>query len=846
MVSRADGAVLRQIDRLFDVGAIGDCTDGQLLERFATGSAQSAETAFATLVERHGPLVMRTCQAILRDEHLTEDAFQATFMVLLRKARSLWVRDSLGPWLHQVACRTALCARSATARRIDHERRYAAAVAPRTLSDGASVGDDWPAVLHQELHRLPWSLRAPLVLCDLECRTHEQAARQLGWPTGTLKTRLARGRSVLRGRLARCGVGLTLAQATALSLANPKTAAVPPALTRTTVTSLTRLAGRPIGGLVASARVGVLGQGVLRGMLFANLRTLVIAASVVGLSLFGAYSLLGPARAARNETSVRHNSPATAPAYAQSAPADTLRRTLDEALLAAQAISDPSARRSALVRIGNALVELGDRHGAQATLALAHASAEMIGSQMEREFGLWRVARRQAQIGDVVAARRTFDELGRIAESRGRSARVELFAYIAQAQAQAGLRDDALATIKQALLVIPGIEQENLRNHGLLQVLQAQMLAGDFDGALASTAGLTGKQSSHRASFLQYIAGNCDSAGGDQARVILRRALELSKGVIYPYPRAMAQSSIAQALARNGDIAAALKTAHAIGEPTPEEENPGLLGNLFGARDRARRRAEEQILSDAARTEVAPALIAIAREQARGPDRAGSKGTFREAFGLIVQSRDGAGKTQNMRVLVEALAASGEIEAAKEAIGAFGDDRASKARALVALARAQAKAGDRPAARDRLREALADAVAVRHLPDVINDDPTRRKDEAMQEIAVAQSEIGEIDDALATVASYGTDQWKAGILAQIAPAQARSGDIRAALKTAEKIRDLAQQAEAYSGIARVQAEAGREPDARSWAVQLTSPEARALALVGLVEGTLSARKAPPK
>ena len=142
-----DGAVLRQLRTLFNVGTVRELTDGQLLERFATDRGESAELAFAVLVERHGPMVLRVCRGVLNDPHDTQDAFQATFLVLVRKARALWVRDSLGPWLHQVAYRTASCARSTAARRRRHERRAAIPVgsgprrARRRAGGGAPRGD---------------------------------------------------------------------------------------------------------------------------------------------------------------------------------------------------------------------------------------------------------------------------------------------------------------------------------------------------------------------------------------------------------------------------------------------------------------------------------------------------------------------------------------------------------------------------------------------------------------------------------------------------------------------------------------------------------------------------------
>ncbi len=194
MAQSKNRAVVRQLRTLYSVGAVRELTDGQLLERFATEPGEVAELAFAVLVERHGPMVLRVCRAVLPDEHDRQDAFQATFVVLVRKARGLWVRDSLGPWLHQVAHRTACHAQRAALRRRQHEQN-AARLRPERRED---VCDDLERLLHDEINRLPERFRAPLVLCDLEGRTHEQAARHLGWPVGTVKSRQARARTLAR------------------------------------------------------------------------------------------------------------------------------------------------------------------------------------------------------------------------------------------------------------------------------------------------------------------------------------------------------------------------------------------------------------------------------------------------------------------------------------------------------------------------------------------------------------------------------------------------------------------------------------------------------------------------
>ena len=170
------GVALRDVQTLFRAGTAGGLTDGQLLEEFRDRGGEARERAFAALVERHGPAVLRACRSILRDEHAAEDAFQAVFLVLARKAGLLRVRGSLAPWLHEVACRVARCARASAARRSRHERRAAELADPTTRDPGAV---DIGPVIHEEIERLPDRYRAPVVLCLLEGLTREQAADQL-------------------------------------------------------------------------------------------------------------------------------------------------------------------------------------------------------------------------------------------------------------------------------------------------------------------------------------------------------------------------------------------------------------------------------------------------------------------------------------------------------------------------------------------------------------------------------------------------------------------------------------------------------------------------------------------
>jgi RNA polymerase sigma factor (sigma-70 family) len=195
--------VLRHIRRIALTAEAAELDDGRLVERFL---AHQDEAAFEALLHRHGPMVLNVCRRLLRDPHDTEDAFQATFLVLLRKAASLSRRELVANWLYGVAYRTALKARREAARR--GARTKPLEDVSGKDSDEVSIWKDLRPVLDEELQRLPAKYRMPVILCYLEGKTFEEAARQLGWPAGTVSGRLARAKQLLRTRLTRRGVGL--------------------------------------------------------------------------------------------------------------------------------------------------------------------------------------------------------------------------------------------------------------------------------------------------------------------------------------------------------------------------------------------------------------------------------------------------------------------------------------------------------------------------------------------------------------------------------------------------------------------------------------------------------------
>jgi len=245
-------AVRQAVHSLWSAGVCAGLTDSQLLDRFSSAPAEEAGAAFDALMQRHGPMVLRVCRDILADPNDADDAFQATFLVLVRCTASIRDRDSLASWLYGAARRVALRARADMARRREIESRGA-----RLASSAARDLEPFPdgSALLEEVDRLPVNYRAPIVLCYLEGSTHEGAARQLGWQVGTVRGRLARARELLKTRLIRRGVTASAALAVLEGSQGSARAAVPAALRDSMVHSAVRIASGKTISAVASARI---------------------------------------------------------------------------------------------------------------------------------------------------------------------------------------------------------------------------------------------------------------------------------------------------------------------------------------------------------------------------------------------------------------------------------------------------------------------------------------------------------------------------------------------------------------------------------------------------------------
>jgi RNA polymerase sigma factor (sigma-70 family) len=249
-------------------------TDRQLLERYVHSRE---EAAFAAIVQRHGPMVWGVCRRMLRSHQDAEDAFQATFLVLVRKAPGV---VSVGNWLYGVAQQTALGARASAARRRTREMQVTAM--PEPAAKNPDAGNDLRGVLDVELSRLPAKYREAIVLCDLEGRTRREAAEQLGLPDGTVATRLATARTMLARRLARQGAGLTSALLAAALAEHAASAGMPASVASNTIKAATLFAAGQATTAGISLHAVSLAEGVLKTMLLTKLK---IAAVTVGVLL---------------------------------------------------------------------------------------------------------------------------------------------------------------------------------------------------------------------------------------------------------------------------------------------------------------------------------------------------------------------------------------------------------------------------------------------------------------------------------------------------------------------------------------------------------------------------------
>jgi RNA polymerase sigma factor (sigma-70 family) len=315
MATRHTNGVIHHLRRVLQEGA--GLTDDQLLEDYIS---RRDEAAIAALVRRHGPMVWGVCCRVLRNHHDAEDAFQATFLVLVRRAASIASRELLANWLHGVAHQTALKARATAAKRRGRERQVTEM--PESAVTGQDRWRDLQLLLDEELSRLPDKYRSVIVLCDLQGRTRKEAARQLGCPDGTVAGQLARARTMLAKRLTKRGFTFS-GGALAVALSQQAASAGVP---NSVVDSAINLASHLAAGNVASAgaisgTVAALTEGVIQTMLITKLKAAMAVVLILGFLATGATMLTCRSAAGQDDRKPAAEAPVE-PAAKQETPKD--------------------------------------------------------------------------------------------------------------------------------------------------------------------------------------------------------------------------------------------------------------------------------------------------------------------------------------------------------------------------------------------------------------------------------------------------------------------------------------------------------------------------------------------
>lgn len=288
MMSRHSGTIVSHGPSTLLMEDVEAVTDGELLARFLNRRPSEAEAAFEVLVRRHGPMVLGVCRHVLNEPQDAEDAFQVTFLLLVRKAGKIRNGEVLGHWLYEVAYRTSVRVKANAARRNARERQGAAMLA--TGHDHDVAWNELRPVLHEEIGRLPEKYRKPVILCYLEGKTNEEVADLLDWPVGTVKGRLSRARDLLRSRLTRRGLALSAGLLASLFAQNAVLAEVVPSrLVDSTVDTAMRFHAGEVGAVspgIAELLEPVIEPGSLAPFLWLAALLLVLG-GVAGASVLG-------------------------------------------------------------------------------------------------------------------------------------------------------------------------------------------------------------------------------------------------------------------------------------------------------------------------------------------------------------------------------------------------------------------------------------------------------------------------------------------------------------------------------------------------------------------------------
>ena len=795
MPIQSSSSAPRDLRTMFESGMAAGLTDDQLLRTYLERRGE-AEAAFAALVDRHGPMVWGVCRRALGTAQDAEDAFQATFLILARRADAIRTDDPIGGWLHGVASRVAARVRADGLRRRAREARAASG---RPTSDAPDPDrDERLAALDEELARLPEKYRSPMVLCHLDGLTYAGAADRLGCSPVAVKGRLARGLELLRARLGRRGLSLPIPAVGGPILPLPGLA-VPPAVAKLATSA------------AASAAAVVLAKGVLRAMFMTRLiQGLAVLAPT--LALAGAW--LAPTRPEPPEPrrpppvlAVDEPQPGRGSIVVPLPPRDDLRallrRAADEAI--ALASKDPQPCAGTLATIAQAQARAGDLDGARTTFAVAVRAANGDLGGLANFQSLLTVGQAEAEAGLRTEAgatfRRAFDVFPAF---NGDDSQywwtLTKLAELVKAQAGVGNRAEARRVADRleasAAEFLAWAKTKRIYSEDVIASALATALTAvdDFEGAFRQAKAVA---SGDRVVGEVALAA-AKSLGKDRALRYVDEATTQLATIKSPLTRDASLQSIAEAQALLGDFEAARATARSI------TAGANRIGN-FGPEPW---------------TWAFSAMLRVAEVQRDDGKLEAARETLREAGRMIAdhsKAKDPAFQYQGVAL---AQIQAGDVEGALRSVEV--GPKVYGAMPMAPIARGLAMAGRDDEARKLIGRALAHAKAI--------PEPAPKPEPVLQAKAkpsqLAPHEyvtFGEFQ------VFYGTDPnpiaqpTAAGLKAmEVAEVQALAGDTPGALATLHALAGEADRRFVLTRIIRARATAG---DAKG-ALDLATKEAR--------------------
>ncbi len=777
------GTFPSQLKILSRLGVVGDLSDGQLLHGCLNARDGRAEVAFTALVERHGPMVLSVCRGILGNSHDVDDAFQATFLLLFRKAGSIRNADSVASWLHGVAVRVCGRARSDEFARKRRERRGAEMRALMTDRD-ADRCESWPE-LHEEIALLPARYQEPLVLCCLEGLTTEAAARRLRCPQGTVLSRLSRARERLRTRLIRRGWASAPRLGDNGLPSETAPASVPAPLLNGTVHLIMQLLeGQATTGLI-TAPVAALAEGVLRNMFWSKLAAgglvaLALAGVVVGAA--AALEYQEPAKEVRGaapQKIMQERPTSVSKAVETVKPTDSsvmivampsreeLQRLLRRASAEGRANAKDGRALSSwcLNAIAGAQAKTGDMDGARTTFAeAANAAAKGLASGIP--WNLWRIGHAEAECGLKAEARATFERAvravpGATGDYQLDSQVIRGCGSIVQDQAQIGAREDAIKSSKLLLEFSKKfVESSKFRNARVLvapDIAAALAAIGDFEAAFGWSENVE-NPGNVLGTLVDAAAKSLDR---EAARRFVREAADRLARMNSVREGYMGLSGLAEAQARVGDVEAARQSARAIGVGINSDGYDMTDGQPY-------------------------AFIRVASVQRQAGDTAGARETLREAYRAVRDNPKMRGRDGRYGQVARGQVANGDIGDATITVGAMSGQRSDS---LAFLALAQAAAGEHGTASRTFARALEDAGLTVKNPPSPNPEfagkwrvSQNMPAQARMQLAKIQAMAGDVPGALVTVRSIDDQNYRRSALGAVVTARATAGDVANALR----------------------------------------------------------------